>query len=65
MDEHRKQVQKENEQKTHFQERFEEAEKYIEELKAKNLELENLRPNPGNITIKTFLSVIVYVKSIN
>lgn len=47
IEEQRQQVQKETEQKSDVQERLKEAEKYIEELKAKNTELENSRPNPG------------------
>lgn len=47
MEEQRQHIQKETEQRTNVQERLKEAEKYIEELKAKNTELENSRPNPG------------------
>lgn len=52
IDEQRQQVQKETEQRSNVLERLKEAEKYIDELKAKNNELENSRPNPG-IRVKT------------
>lgn len=47
IEEQRQQVQKETKQKSDVEERLKEAEKYIEELKTKNTELENSRPNPG------------------
>lgn len=47
MEEQRQHLQNETEQRTNVQERLKESEKYIEELKAKNTELENSRPNPG------------------
>lgn len=47
IDEQRLQVQKETEQRINVQDRLKDADKYIEELKAKNSELENARPNPG------------------
>lgn len=47
IEEQRQNVQKETEQRINVQEKLKEAEKYIEELKAKNSELDNCRPNPG------------------
>lgn len=57
IDEQRQQVQKEAEQRINVQERLREAEIYIEELKAKNTEIENSRPNPGTSYKLQYLTV--------
>lgn len=58
IEEQRQQVQKESDQRANFQERLKDAEKFIEELKAKNNELENSRPNPGT-GYKSAISIII------